>query len=278
MPKSRKFQKGGKDRRTEVVRQRKLVTLRKRLHDIYAAEDLSTVCCRQCTCCRVMCPQMKYSEADNIIDRAWNEWNRADKKALLVSSVRYFFSDSLVKPCLLLDGVTCRVYEDRPLNCRLYGMWPAEEHARRVERFCKSTGLPADRIPLNVQCPNVRRSPVDCSECKGGGQVVTGGVAPDWILGECPKCGGKGKVPQPPLTKEATDRLFAALDGLDAAMGMSDMKIKSGWNYRTLHDWVLLKFWGEDTLVQWTNMLIGNSQEERDEVLKLFEDLAENIL
>lgn len=94
-------------------------TLTDKLQEIYGIEDLSTVCCRQCSCCRVACPQMKYSEAMNILQRIWEEWSNQDKLDFLMTCVRYFFSKSLIKPCPLLDGITCRIYDDRPLNCFL---------------------------------------------------------------------------------------------------------------------------------------------------------------
>ena len=274
-----------------IVSQRKLTTLRNHLHRIYKSGQLDTSCCRQCGCCRVMCPQMKYAEADNIIDRIWNEWDRADKRELLVACVHYFFSDSLIKPCLLLRGVECRIYEDRPLNCRLFGMWPEDEYKQRVARFAESSELPKDKIPLNTQCPNVRRLTVTCPDCLGSGfeppteeelaileERQESFERVDFVHSPCLKCEGNGNIDPGPLLAEDVETLFNALDGLDATIGITEQKISSGWNYRTLHDWVLVKFWGEDTLVQWTNMLIANTQDERDEILKIFESMAEDII
>ena len=153
------------------VPQRKIVELTDVLNRIYSKEDLSTTCLRQCTCCRVACPQMKYCEASSIIDHIWSTWSKEDKKAVLVTAVKYFFSDSLIKPCPLIDGKSCKVYDRRPLNCRLYGMWPADSWEERVAMFSKSTGLPREKLPLNTQCPNVRRKPQVCPSCKGDPQV-----------------------------------------------------------------------------------------------------------
>ena len=223
-----------------VTRQRKLVTLETKLQAIYHSVDLSTTCCRQCTCCRVACPQMKFGEANHIIDKIWNEWSKADKKALLVTSVKYFFSDSLVKPCPLLKDGECRIYESRPLNCRLFGLWPEDMWKKRVEGFVQATGLPADKLPLNTQCSFVRRATV-----------------------------------KEPLKEEEIARLFDALDILDSKIGVDKAKVKSSWNYRTIHDWVLLKFWGENVLVQWTNLLLASEPIERQAIMEAFLEQVE---
>lgn len=261
----------------------KMTTLRGNLAQVYAFDDLSTTCCRQCTCCRVACPQMKYSEAANIIDLVFDKTNglftRDERKHILVQCVRYFFSDSLVKPCLLLDGYECRVYDSRPLNCRLFGLWPHDDWEKRVANFVKSTGLPREKLPLNVQCPNVRRAPQECVECKGAGKPCDGQPKPGDVAADgCKVCGGTGKVSPSPLTGAQVSKLFNSLDALDAVMGVSEAKIKASWNYRTFHDWVLLKFWGEDALVQWTNMILNNTQEERDKLLEVFEAMVETVL
>src|ERR1035437_647304 len=109
-----------------VIPQKKIVPLETLIERVYTKEDLSTVCLRQCTCCRVACPQMKFCEASSIIDHIWATWSPEDKKKVLVDAVKYFFSDSLVKPCLMLKGNVCQEYERRPLNCKLYGLWPSE--------------------------------------------------------------------------------------------------------------------------------------------------------
>ena len=220
---------------TQLVPSRKTTTLAAELEAVYSMENLSTVCCRQCTCCRVACPQMKFCEANNIIDTIWNQWSKADRKDLLVTSVKYYFSDSLVKPCPLLHGDMCRCYEIRPANCRLYGLWPEDMWENRVGMFVKSTGLDRDKIPLNRQCQNVRR------------------------VGDLP-----------PLTGEQIEKIFRALDAMDAVLGVSEAKIKSSWNYRTIHDWLLLKFWGEDVLVKWTNIILSSTNDNRQDIMEAF--------
>ena len=203
--------------------------LRDKLQQIYASEgSLETSCCRQCGCCRVACPSMKYSEAINLLNHMWETWNKEAKKDFLLTCVRYFFSRSLIKPCPLLKGNDCQCYEDRPLNCRLYGMWPSEVYQQRAQRLADRLELPIEQVPLNTQCPYVRRKSGD------------------------------------PLTSEMIDRLDAAIDGLDVLLIQggnaqrateAKAKVSKGWNYRSLHDWTLYYIFGEEILVNLTQVL-----------------------
>lgn len=254
--------------------QRKMVDLNEMLNRIYEHEDLSTICLRQCTCCRVACPQMKFSEATSIIDHIWATWTKEDKKKILVTAVKYFFSDSLVKPCMLLDGNTCKIYRQRPLNCRIYGLWPSDSWEERVAMFSKSTGLPREQLPLNKQCPHVRRKPQTCKACGGCGNIKDDHQ--ETIV--CLTCGGTGKTTPPPLTSEQIAKLFEMLDKADQLTGVSELKISTSWNYRTFHDWVLLKFWGEHMLAQWTHILLTTTPEQRQGIVEAFEQQSDKLV
>lgn len=273
-----KGRKGGSPAKTTPVSQLKVVSLEEMLQRIYAKEDLSTTCLRQCTCCRVACPQMKFCEATSIIDHVWATRDKDVRKRILVTAVKYFFSDSLVKPCMLLEGKECLVYDRRPLNCRLYGLWPSGSWEDRVAMFVKSTGLPRERLPLNVQCQNVRRKPQTCKACNGAPKLYDlskpVGEPP---VSECEECGGKGKVTPPPLTGEQIAKLFEMLDQADSIVGVSDLKISTSWNYRTFHDWVLLKFWGEHVLAQWTHVLLTTTPEQRQGTIEAFEQQVDKL-
>ena len=280
--KQKKRKGSGKSHVPVPVTHRKVIHLDEMLDRIYTKEDLSTTCLRQCTCCRVACPQMKFCEATSIIDHIWKTWSKEDRRKLLVSVVRYFYSDSLIKPCLMLKGKTCRVYGRRPLNCRLYGMWPTDSWEERVAMFSKSTDLPREKLPLNVQCTNVRRKPQECKECNGTGQVATAvGNGRLLTLTEttaCNCCGGSGKFQPPPLTKEQISKLFEMLDQADTTSGISDLQVSTNWNYRTFHDWVLLKFWGKHALSQWTHIVLTTTPEQRRGIVEAFEQQADKLV
>ncbi len=261
--------------------------LAEKLEEIYSVSGpISTVCCRQCGCCRVACPQMKYSEALRIVSKIWNTWPAAEKKELLVRSVEYFFSKSLIKSCPMLAGEVCKVYNDRPLNCRLYGLWPADTWEKRVDGFSRRLGLPRDMIPLNSQCEFVELAMVKCPDCDETGDGQNGGI--------CQTCGGQRKIKPSPLTDQKIQNMFDLLDQLDvqilsdgATEGMkkktAEGRVKSNWNYRTIHDWILFFFWGEDKLSQMTEVIMVASQEQLDGLLETFRglipqaDLSHNI-
>lgn len=239
-------------------------TLKEKLQSIYATRNLSTVCCRQCSCCRVACPQMKYSEALSIVNTVWTAWAREAKVAFLMTCVRYFFSKSLIKPCPMLVGKDCLIYDDRPLNCRLYGLWPEDVYEKRVASLSKIIGLDKEKIPLNTQCPYVELKPLPCPVCNGTGRVD--GDQP------CPDCLGDGVTKKAHLTSEKIDKMFSALDKLDRDVaGVPDEKIASYWNYRTLHDWVLFIFFGEQWLMAMTHYAMSSSAEN----IKAFLDVLE---
>ena len=201
--------------------------------------SLETTCNHRCECCKVAMPQLNYCEFVQVITVLWEKLDNNGKLALLLKSLEYFFRndykkwsmDSLIKPCMLLDNEgLCTIYKDRPLNCRMYGLWPKEIYEKRVERFQKAyepLGLNRKDLPLHEQCPYVKR--VD--------ETV-------------------------PLTVEVIEGLFSQLDKMDAKLGgFSKLQILQKENYRTFHDWLLLKVLGEDWLVKLTAFCMAASQE-----------------
>ena len=228
-PKRRTQDRVAMRKKKEEEKKRMISTLKEKLDGIYNSVDLSTVCCRQCVCCNVACPQMNYSEFLSILDKIYKTVPHSKKVEILKNCVRYYLSNSMVKPCPLLVGKECIAYEERPMSCRVYGLWPKEAYERRVERFAKVSGLEKDKIPLNTQCPNVRRANTD-----------------------------------EPLTKEEIDDLFMQLDILDGIIG--DFKpeaIEKKHNYRTFHDWFMVKVFGEQRLSDLSNYFLA-VEEEKD--------------
>jgi len=138
--------------------------------------------------------------------------------------------ETLVKPCMLLsEDDKCKYYENRPLSCRLYGLWPDDTYKERVDKFEKAYEglLKRKEIPLNTQCPHVKR--VDESK---------------------------------ELTKEIIDGMFEAIDELDKKTGgFSAAQVSQKENYRTFHDWLLLKVFGEEWLSGLTSFLLAADKE-----------------
>jgi len=205
--------------------------------------NMETNCKHLCECCNVAMPQMNYCEFVQIVTVLWNGIEKDEKINLICKSVEYFFKneylkwqkDSLIKPCMLLDKEgLCKIYEDRPLNCRLYGLWPKEDYEKRVDRFAEiyaQYGLKKEDLPLNTQCPNVKR--VD------------------------------DKVP---LTSEVINSLFGKLDELDKSIGgFTSLQTSQKENYRTFHDWLLLKIYGEKWLVMLTTFSLAATKEQMED-------------
>jgi len=227
------------------------VDLKAVLQGIYTKViDLNTTCEGRCECCKVAMPTMAYSEFSQLITEIWDNEANESKIDLICKCIEYFFHyefskfgmDTMIKPCMLLDGDgKCEYYESRPLNCRLYGLWPDDMYKTRVDKFEKAYEGLLERkdIPLNTQCPYVKR--VNDSE---------------------------------ELTEEIIEELFKALDDLDSKIGyFSSTQIKNGENRRTFHDWMLFKIWGEDNLSSLTALMLGLDKEGIEDQIKAFKNV-----
>jgi len=234
--------------------------LKEKLKNIYDSVDLATTGCEiticRCACCRVAMPQMNYSEFVQLATDLWNDSSNEKKTDIICKSIEYFFRneyekwgmDSLIKPCQFVDKVgRCTIYGNRPLSCRSYGLWPQEEYEKRVDKFeeaYKKYGLTRNDLPLAKQCKMIRRADGSTE-----------------------------------LTMEELDGLFAKLDDLDKKVGdFSNLQIKSKENYRTFHDWLLLKVFGEDWLTMLTTFMMSATKEQmEDQVVQLRKVIEETL-
>jgi len=234
--------------------------LKEKLKNIYDSVDLATTGCEiticRCACCRVAMPQMNYSEFVQLATDLWNDSSNEKKTDIICKSIEYFFRneyekwgmDSLIKPCQFVDKVgRCTIYGNRPLSCRSYGLWPQEEYEKRVDKFeeaYKKYGLTRNDLPLAKQCKMIRRADGSTE-----------------------------------LTMEELDGLFTKLDDLDKKVGdFSNLQIKSKENYRTFHDWLLLKVFGEDWLTMLTTFMMSATKEQmEDQVVQLRKVIEETL-
>lgn len=229
------------------LKKKKVLNLKSVLQSIYHDYvNMETTCAHKCECCNVAMPQMNYSEFAQVVTVVWNKLSKDEKINIICKSIEYFFRneyskwgmDSLIKPCMLLDSEgRCKIYEDRPLNCRLYGLWPKEEYEKRVQRFTEAYAkynLKREDLPLNTQCSFVKR--VDESK---------------------------------PLTTDLINDLFKKLDSLDADVGgFSDLQVQQKENYRTFHDWLLLKIYGEKWLILLTTFIMAATREQMEDQIR----------
>ncbi len=242
----------------ELLKKARMTSLASSLQSIYHdVINLETTQTCVCTCCKIGMPQMNYSEFVNVVTDLWKNASQDVKIDMICTSIEYFFKhefekfgiESLVKPCMFLDKKTglCKTYKTRPLSCRAYGLWPKDEYERRVNRFVDAYseyGLSRADLPLNTQCDKVKR--VDDSI---------------------------------PLTTEMLNSLFAKLDSLDMRIGnFSQLQVEQRENYRTFHDWLLLKVFGEDWLSMLTAFMIKATREQiLDQVEALRKAVRQNL-
>ncbi|MFA7220335.1 MAG: YkgJ family cysteine cluster protein [Synergistaceae bacterium] len=226
---------------------KKRTNLRSVLQSIYHDNvNLETTCNHACDCCNIAMPQINYSEFIQIATIIWKEKSHEEILNIICKSLEYFVryeyekwgKDTLIKPCMFLgENKRCTIYEDRPLNCRLYGLWPEEIYEDRVLKFAeayKQYGLKREDLPLNRQCPYVKR--VDN---------------------------------EVPITNEIIESLFERLDELDKTTGgFSSAQVRQKENYRTFHDWLLLKILGEEWLSQLTTFILAADREIMEDQIK----------
>lgn len=204
--------------------------------------SLETKCCHKCECCNVAMPQINYCEFINIVTALWKDEDDSIKIDFICTSIEYYFRneydkwgmDSLIKPCMFLKDNMCSIYENRPLACRLYGQWPEKMYNERVDKFEKAYakyGLTRKDLPLGRQCGDVTR--VDTSQ---------------------------------ELTEEVIESLYDMLDDLDKTVGdFSSLQVKQKENYRTFHDWLLLKIFGEEWLSMITSFILAANREQMED-------------
>lgn len=236
----------------EFLKNAQKASLKDKLQSIYHDHvSLETTMTCSCNCCKVAMPQINYSEFVQIVTEVWQEFSMQEKVDIICTSVEYFFrnefekwgKDIFYKPCMFLDKETnlCKIYESRPLSCRAFGLWPEDEYNRRVDKFEKAYseyGLKREDLPLHKQCDKVER--IDKSI---------------------------------PLDTEMIESLYARLDNLDKKIGdFSDVQIKGRENYRTFHDWLLLKIFGESWLIDLSSFMKTASKEQIEEQVQALKD------
>lgn len=255
MSKNRNKKRAGLSK-ADVMKKQYKQSMNTLLERVYNQEDLTTTCCGTGACCKTACPSMNYSEFLNAINYIWNHFSNDEKVELLSKSIEYYFKNSfekwgiqtLVKPCLLYDrgNKKCKIYEKRCLSCRLYGMWPKEDYEARVDRFVKAYepfGLSKCDLPLNEQCDKVVRN--------------------DKIH---------------PLTKAIIDNLYVQLDGIDAKVSdFTPLQIKNKSNYRSFHDWLLLKVYGEEWLGSLTAFMMASDREAMEDQIEQFKIAIKSV-
>lgn len=130
-----------------------------KLKELYS--ELPSANCLQCPgkcsvtaeCCKVFSPPMNLVEFVHIMTNI-GELTQKQKTDLALKCVDSFVNPDYFKACTLLDGVNCSVYHERPLACRLFGVYVEAEYEERVRKVSAKIPEYVD-IPFKKQCRNL---------------------------------------------------------------------------------------------------------------------------
>ena len=189
--------------------------------------------CKNCgTCCKNGCPHIRMCEFAVLFNNFIKDIDPEIKKEVVQRCVENFLSNDVVKPCPLLNKDNgCIVYKYRPSNCKTYGMIDKKEFKKRVKNAKKEFKEEFELLGLKKQCQDVRKD---------------------------------GKIFY--LTTEDTDKLMKKLAHLDVAFGAPS--VEGLVSYRTFHDWVMLKIFGEEKLCSFTEFKLKATKEAKDSLIK----------
>jgi Fe-S-cluster containining protein len=194
-------------------------------------------------CCKCGCPHMRVSEFAVLFESflADNQ-SKAVRLHVYKGCMRNFLSNATEKPCpLLSEESKCLAYEHRPFNCRIYGMIDKKEYRKRVDKARKERG-DEEEIPMEKQCRKVK------------------------LVDE------KAQV----LTSDESDscmRRLCLIDKVAFSIG------EGGYaGYRTLHDWVILRIFGEEKLSKLSEFRVKATEETLAAMQKTMCDAMEKML
>jgi len=191
----------------------------------------ATTCSHRNECCKAGCPNMYYSEYLRM-SSAVKDMPRERRSAIMLDCLRRYLTPQVVdkpKPCLFLkeDG-NCEVYSSRPLKCRLYGLIPKDLYRRNVLSVARDMGVEKERVPLCVQCDQVK-----------------GNVVPEGKIVEMEK----------------------ALRQSDLLMGMPKKIQDDGFGFLTFHDWYLISELGTEWLEGLSKIRTELNEEQKEQFL-----------
>ncbi len=87
-------------------------------------------------CCCTMNPSMYYIEFIKVWQHVQNTWGRKKKINLFVRAIENYLFMGQGKGCIFFDD-GCRVYDQRPFYCRMYGIIPKDSWDSRIEAIKK---------------------------------------------------------------------------------------------------------------------------------------------
>lgn len=135
----------------------------------YVYENIPNNNCQRCAECCFNVPQVHFIEFMNIM-RAINQLPEEKKNAITRKTIQYelFNLATLEHQCPFLDEKDCLIYDARPLQCRIFALYPDSDYKANMESskaaneqvmeyFCKehSIKLPQEVLSFDIeQCGN----------------------------------------------------------------------------------------------------------------------------
>jgi Fe-S-cluster containining protein len=219
------------------IKEKKSITFR-RLNRVYNKIPATKGCMENINkeggcnawCCRLMTPQVLYSEFLNAWQHTISNFSLAEIIEVIEKAIRNYVAGNVIKGCIYFDTENnlCSIHERRPYNCRVYGITPKEEFKKRFEDTKKQFEDVPD-ADIREQCNLI--------STLSGKKVKT----------------------------QDTDRWWRSLNKIEKTMGIPQEKINDdiGGSYRTYHDHVLLEIMPQDVLLELQKVRLMEDQEEK---------------
>lgn len=191
-------------------------------------------------CCREQNPQVLYVEFLNAWHHVTHTWKKAAFLDLMERALRAYLFNEHRRGCIFWDRESkmCSIHEQRPFNCRVYGITPEEEFKPRYER-------------LRVIYPDLREQCNLVSTVSG--QPVTKKDIDDWwkLVNNAEKAIGVNPK-----------KIHDGFQG----------------TYRTFYEHVLLETMGEEGMQMLSDTRAVGSDEEKEAILQKALDGLRRIL
>lgn len=139
---------------------KKIQRLFSHLNDIYS--EIPKTKCLSCPgkekieadCCKAFSPPIFLIEFLNIMTII----SKLDKKKqdeLAYKCFESYLISDIFKSCPLLENDLCLCYQQRPLSCYLFGLYPEDEYSQRLKSVAAMLELDPNEVPFNKQCTNL---------------------------------------------------------------------------------------------------------------------------
>ena len=186
-------------------------------------------------CCKIQNPQVLSVEFFNSWKHVLENWEGDKIADLIEAAMRNYLTSRVTKGCIFHDKEdgTCMQHQQRPYNCRIYGITPEEEFKPRYERL-KVLYQDDLNVIIRDQCDKV--STVDKVE----------------------------------VTTKMSDKWWVEACEIEESIGVKkeDIHDREGGTYLTFHDHLLLHVVPNNLMAQLTHMKLHGNDFEKDLAIK----------